>query len=330
MRKKTVVLYVLLVLLFPQLLLSITMSADQRKDALEDFEREEITELTLENAPRIINIYDQGTLMKIPLEEYVTGVVLAEMPAEFELEALKAQAVASRTFTLKSMQRSKHENAVVCTDAACCQAFISPSEYTGSANDLEKVYSATIETADEVIMFEGNLIEATYFSSSGGQTEDAAAVWGADVPYLQSVLSPGEEIANSYETTESFSYTDFKQLLGLPQNMNLNNETLSMEYTEGGGVENLSIGKYNLSGVQVRALLNLRSTIFTIEFTNGNVLITTKGYGHRVGMSQYGAEVMAIEGSLYSEILKHYYSGIDLVKLSKAEMDAIFDKAENI
>lgn len=330
MRKQTILLYVLLVLVLPQLLLSIVKTVDLRNEKVFDFEPEEMIETIPANTPRIIYVYDQGALVEIPLDEYVTGVVLAEMPADFELEALKAQAVACRTFTLKSMQRSKHKDAFVCTDPACCQAFISPSEYAGSASNLEKVYLATIETEDEVIMFQGNLIEATYFSCSGGQTEAAIAVWGSDVPYLQSVDSPGEEISNNYETTESFSHTDFKQMLGLPTNMSLNEKNIDMTYTVGGGVATLVIDDFTFSGVQARALLNLRSTIFTMEITNDSVLITTKGYGHRVGMSQYGAEVMAIGGSLYNEILQHYYSGTDLVKLSQEEVDAIFDKAENI
>ena len=330
MRRKTILFYVLLVLILPQLLLGIVKSVDQQNEKAFDFESEEKTETNQENTPRMICVYDQGNLFKIPLDEYVTGVVLAEMPADFELEALKAQAVACRTFTLKSMQRSKHKDAFVCTDPACCQAFISPEEYTGAESNLEKVYTATLETENEVVKFQGNLIEATYFSCSGGQTENAAAVWGTDVPYLQSVESPGEEISGNYETSEIFTHTNFKQMLGLPQDMTLSEGKIDMTYTAGGGVATLAIGDFVFSGVQVRTMLNLRSTIFTMEITNDSVLITTKGYGHRVGMSQYGAEVMAVDGSLYNEILQHYYLGTDLVKLSPTELDAIFDKVENI
>lgn len=330
MRKQTVILYVLLVLIFPQLLLGIVKTETQRDEATVDFISEENTALISENPPRTIYVYDEDILLEIPLDAYVTGVVLAEMPADFDPEALKAQAVACRTFTLKSMQRSKHKDAFVCTDPACCQAFIAPSEYMGSENNLEKVYLATKETENEVLMFDGNLIEATYFSCSGGQTEAAIAVWGADVPYLQSVESPGEESSSNYETTKSITHTNFKQMLGLPLSMNLNETKIDLTYTEGGGVETLKIGDFVCSGVQVRSLLNLRSTIFSIEHTDDCVLITTKGYGHRVGMSQYGAEAMAVAGAQYDEILQHYYLGTDLVKLSVAEMDTIFDKVENI
>lgn len=330
MRKQTILVYVLLVLILPQLLLCLVKTMDQRKEKAINFEQEETTETMQSSTQRIIYVYDQGTLLELPLDTYVTGVVLAEMPADFELEALKAQAVACRTFTLKSMQRSKHKDAFVCTDPACCQAFILPEEYPGSESNLEKVHLATLETANEVVKFQGNLIEATYFSCSGGQTEDAAAVWGADVPYLQSVKSSGEEIYQNYKVTENFSHSEFKKILGLPQDMTLNEEKVDMTYTAGGGVATFAVGDFMFTGVQTRALLNLRSTIFDIEIKNDSVLITTKGYGHRVGMSQYGAEVMAIDGSMYNEILQHYYLGTDIVKLSQEEMDAIFDKAENI
>ena len=330
MRKQIVILYVLLVLIFPQLLLSIVKTEVKRNEATDDFISEVKTAIISEKPSRTIHVYDEDILLEMPLDTYVTGVVLAEMPADFEPEALKAQAVACRTFALKSMQRSKHKDAFVCTDPTCCQAFISPSEYTGSENNLEKVYLATKETENEVLMFDGNLIEATYFSCSGGKTEADVEVWGADVPYLQSVESPGEEISSNYETTKSFTHANFKQMLGLPQSMNLNEMKMDLTYTEGGGIETLKIGDSVYSGVQVRSLLSLRSTIFSIEHTDDCVLITTKGYGHRVGMSQYGAEAMAVAGAQYDEILQHYYLGTDLARLSVEEMDTIFDKAENI
>ena len=328
MRKQAIVLYVMLVIVLPMLLCSLVSITDQRKNNVNSIQ--ESLEIRSYDTEEIIYVYDNGIILEIPLDEYVAGVVLAEMPADFELEALKAQAVACRTFTLKSMQRSKHEDAYVCTDPACCQAFISSSEYEGSISNLEKIYIAIKQTEDEILMFQGNLIEATYFSCSGGQTEAAAAVWGADVPYLQSVDSPGEEISSKYETTESFSHTYFKQVLDLPQNMKLDESNIKMTYTVGGGVDTLSICDFSYSGVQVRSFLDLHSTIFDMIITNDSVLITTKGYGHRVGMSQYGAEAMAVGGSSYDEILLHYYLGTDLVKLSQEEMNEIFDKAANI
>ena len=328
MRKQAIVLYVMLVIVLPMLLCSLLSMTDQRKNNVNS--TQESQEIRSYDTQESIYVYDNGIILEMPLDEYVAGVVLAEMPADFELEALKAQAVACRTFTLKSMQRSKHEDAYICTDSACCQAFVSSSEYAGSISDLEKIYIAIKQTENEILMFQDNLIEATYFSCSGGQTEAAAAVWGADVPYLQSVDSPGEEISSKYEITESFSHSFFKQMLDLPQNMKLDESNIKMTYTVGGGVDTLSICDYTYSGVQVRSFLDLHSTIFDMIITNDSVMITTKGYGHRVGMSQYGAEAMADGGSSYDEILQHYYLGTDLVKLSQEEMNELFDKAVNI
>lgn len=328
MRKQTIVLYVLLVLILPQLLFNMVTRLTEIDDEKIDSFIEEQNESTANDLQWRICINDHGALMELPIEDYIVGVVLAEMPADFEVEALKAQAVASRTFTLKKALNSKHDDAHVCTDPACCQAFIAPDTYSGSASSLERVRLAVLETRGEVVTFQGNLIEATYFSCSGGKTESAAAVWGTNVPYLQSVASPGEEISGSFETTESFSYSSFKEKLDLPQNMVLSENDIVATYTVGGGVETLRIGTFEYSGVEVRTLLNLRSTVFSVNFVDDCVSITTKGYGHRVGMSQYGAEVMAIDGFQYDEILNHYYIGTDLQILSQDQMNAIFDKAE--
>lgn len=330
MGKRNLLLTVFLVLVLPQLLFQLALKLGNSDEV------EEITEpsesISTASAADYSEIYvkNQGVTMVMDLDEYITGVVLGEMPADFDPEALKAQAVAARTFALRSVQHGKHQDADVCTDAACCQACIFPSDYTGTASDLNKVRTAVMDTTKQVITYNGNLIEAVYFSSSGGQTEDALAVWGTDVPYLQSVDSPGEENATNYVVTTMLSYADFLEKMGLPDNAEFTNEDIVMTYTDSGGVQSFKLGNISYSGVQMRNLLNLRSTIFTIEIDAQNVRITTRGYGHRVGMSQYGAEAMAIEGNKYEEILQHYYSGTELLTLSQEQLDSIFDKTENI
>ena len=328
MERKTIVIYLLLVLCLPQLILNLAMTMSRSDDERSDYLTEETKDPVVNDSQRSVYISDQGTIREMPLEEYIVGVVLAEMPADFEVEALKAQSVACRTFTLKKVMSSKHSDAYVCTDPSCCQAFTAPDTYTGAISNLEKVRSAVSETKGEVITYQGNLIDATYFSCSGGQTETAAAVWGTDVPYLQSVASPGEEISANFVSTECFDHTTFKEKLDLPQNMALTEQVLAVTYTDGGSVASLRVGSFEYSGVQVRTLLNLRSAAFSVSFEDDSVIITTKGYGHRVGMSQYGAEAMAIDGAAYDDILRHYYTGTELLILSEEHMDTIFDKAE--
>lgn len=266
-----------------------------------------------------VSVLKKDNTEDMTLEEYVFGVVLAEMPAEFELEALKAQAVVARTYTGKKMSNSKHNNADICTDSTCCQAYMDDESYLlagGTEENLQKVRSAVESTAGEVLTYQGELIEATYFSCSGGKTEDAAAVWGADVPYLQSVASPGEEKAAHYTDTVRFTTKEFSSKLGLSLSGNPGMWVESMTYTTGGGVQTIVLQGNTFTGTQIRQKLGLRSTAFVITIAGDTVTVTTKGYGHRVGMSQYGAEAMAVQGSDYQEILYHYYTGTTLSELS--------------
>ena len=255
-----------------------------------------------------------GSVCRLEMEEYLTGVVLAEMPASFESEALKAQAVVARTYTLKVAQAGyKHENADVCTDYACCQAYTDAESYTGGQANLEKVRSAVIATGDLVLIYEGNLIEATYFSCSGGSTEDAVAVWGTDYPYLRATESPGEENAAYFTDTVSFASSDFADTLGVSGTGSPDTWFGFTTYTAGGGVNTMRICGHDFSGTELRMRLGLRSTNFTVDVVGDMITITTKGFGHRVGMSQYGADAMAVNGHTFEEILKHYYRGTELV-----------------
>jgi len=249
-----------------------------------------------------------GSVVWQDLEDYVTCVVLQEMPASFEVEALKAQAVAARTYALRG---GRHGEALVCTDYTCCQAYCRPEDYLGTAAELDKVRTAVKETAGQVLLYEGQLIDAVYFSCSGGQTEDAKAVWGVDVPYLQSVPSPGEEQAEHYTETIRFSAKAFSELFdGLTGYAG--SWIGEVTWTTGGGVATISIGGQVYTGTSVRERLGLRSTAFRISAVGETVTVTTKGYGHRVGMSQYGADAMALTGATYLEILAHYYPGTEL------------------
>ncbi len=270
-----------------------------------------------QDAPKqMIKVLHGGEPQEMELESYLVGVVLGEMPASFEPEALKAQAVVARTYTMRAANgKSKHEGAAVCTDSNCCQSYTPAESYLargGAREGIEKITNAVMQTAGQVLTYEGELIEATYFSCSGGQTEDAVAVWGADVPYLQSVASPGEEHAAHHTDTVQFELDEFLAALSLASDKPPKEWFSELTRTEGGGVASVRICGKLFRGTELRKLLGLRSTAFSVEAGDESITITTRGFGHRVGMSQYGADAMAASGSTYEQILSHYYSGTNL------------------
>lgn len=255
------------------------------------------------------------------LENYVVGVVLAEMPASFELEALKAQAVVARTYALRRIEQGdRHPDGAVCSDSGCCQAYISVSDYLlrrGTSADVEKIQQAVWETAGLVLTYEGQVAEATYFSCSGGRTEDALEVWGADYPYLQAVDSPGEENAVTYRVSVFFSPEEFTRALGRTLSGSPESWLGKTTYTQGGGVKTMNIGGRSYTGTEVRKLLGLNSTRFTMTAAAQGITVETSGRGHRVGMSQYGADAMAASGSNYRQILSYYYPGTGIDKVGE-------------
>lgn len=263
---------------------------------------------------------ENGAVEQENMEEYLVCVVLAEMPVSFEAEALKAQSVAARTYARKAwVTGGKHGDGSVCTQPGCCQACVEPENYLlrgGTEEGIEKVRSAVYATAGQCLQYDGELIEATYFSCSGGSTEDAAAVWGTDYPYLQSVDSPGEENAVWFTDTVTYPAEQFRSALGVELTGEPGSWFGAVTYTDGGGVKDIWIGGQLYEGTRLRSLLGLRSTAFRMEAVGDSVIITTRGYGHRVGMSQYGAEAMAVNGENYRAILKHYYPGTELVEIA--------------
>jgi len=259
---------------------------------------------------------EMGEPVTVDMLSYLTGVVLAEMPSAFLPDALKAQAVAARTYVRKAeLTGGKHGDGSICPAPSCCQGYISEEDYLsggGTRESLEKVRRAVEETESYVLEYGGELIEAVYFSSSGGTTESALAVWGTDFPYLQSVESPGEENARYHADSLVLSTDEFFSRLKLVPPEDMTQWFGSIQYTEGGGVAEMEIAGKTFTGTELRTLLSLRSTAFTINLEGENIRIATKGYGHRVGMSQYGANAMAEAGSTWQEILAHYYPGTSL------------------
>lgn len=295
--------------------------AYQNKDP---FPVEETVPETVETLPEPVPLtakvrWKTGEAEKLDMDAYLLGVVLAEMPADFEMEALKAQAVVARTYTRKAyLTDGKHGDGSVCTDPGCCQAYISEEDYLakgGTQEGADKVRFAVEATTGYVLTYGEELIEATYFSCSGGSTEDAAAVWGTDYPYLQAVDSPGEENAPHDMDTVTFTPAEFQEALGAELSGSPRSWIGTTTYTEGGGVASMAIGGETYTGTQLRSLLGLRSTAFTVLTEDEEITVTTRGFGHRVGMSQYGADAMAVTGSGFREILSHYYPGTTLTKL---------------
>lgn len=261
-------------------------------------------------------LQNDGSVEQTDMDAYLTGVLLGEMPSDFDPEALKAQAVVARTYARKRGTTGvKHTGGAVCKDPACCQGYRSVEQFLsggGTQQALEKVRTAVANTAGLVLTYNGTLIEATYFSCSGGRTEDALAVWGSDIPYLQAVDSPGEEQAAYHTDQVIYTAREFAGLLGIAPKEHPASWLGAEKRTAGGGVDTMVIAGITYKGTTLRRLLGLRSTAFSIYAAGEKIYITTKGYGHRVGMSQYGAEAMAVSGSDYRQILSHYYPGTNL------------------
>lgn len=264
----------------------------------------------------VFNASDNSTLT-MNMEEYLIGVVAAEMPAAFEEEALKAQAVAARTYTMYKSASNDHE-ADICTDFTHCQAYLSEDEmHANWGNDydfyLSKIKNAVYSTSGEFLTYNDEPIMAVFHSMGGGQTQNSGDVWGSQLPYLTSVPSPGEEAAANYTTTHAVTFDEFRQTVTskypeakIESYLDISQPTL----TESGHVKSILIGAVSIPGSSVRSMFNLRSTKFIITFSGADVIFNVTGYGHGVGMSQYGANAMAKEGKTYKEILSHYYQGV--------------------
>lgn len=319
MKWKELLLALFLGVVLPSMLMSLWPAAPQQppKATEESTEHEETDPSKTENISfEIPVLMEDGSICQMDMDVYLTAVVLMEMPVEFEPEALKAQAVVARTYALKRFTSGeKHIGAAVCTDPTCCQGYRSEADYLsggGSEADIDKVRQAVLATTDQVLTYNGALIEATYFSCSGGMTEDAKAVWGAEIPYLQAVESPGEEGAAHYTDTVTFSAKEFAYLLGAEMKGQPGTWMESVTYTAGGGVDTMRLCGADYSGTVLRQRLGLRSTAFVMTAVGDTITITTKGFGHRVGMSQYGADAMAVQGSTFEQILAYYYRGTQL------------------
>lgn len=294
---------------------------------------EKTVDVKAPNDYNTINVFivDQNKEVKMNLEDYIVGVVAAEMPAEFEVEALKAQAVAARTYALSKEISSGgkgcdlHPGSDICTDSKHCQAWISDdvmkSRWGNKYNVYhDKIVKAVNDTKGLVIVYDDVLIEPAYHAISGGETEDAKNVWKENLPYLTSVPSPGEETAQKFKTTVTVLSDEFvNRIKSRAPNAKINTKNLlgyikNIKRTQAGHVLSLSIGGVDFTGNDIQDLFQLNSTNFSFSMKGNNVVINVIGYGHGVGMSQYGANAMAKDGKIFEDILKHYYTGVKIMK----------------
>lgn len=281
-----------------------------------------------------VYITKENKIEEMDLEDYVAGVVSSEMPVSFGIEALKAQAVAARTYALSKMINNckNAQGADVC-DSTHCQVFMSKEsrmkswESKHSEEYWNKVLESVQKTKGEVLTYDGSIaMGAYYFSTSSGKTENASEVFASNIPYLKSVNSPGEEIAPKFKTGVSIPNSNFINKINneyKDANLSKNNykdKVKILSRNEGGSVREIKLGGTTISGTKFRSLFNLNSANFTINYNKGNVEIVCKGYGHGLGMSQWGANAMAKSGNSYKKILEHYYKGIEIKNIDSLKL----------
>lgn len=298
----------------------------------------ENTDSTQENIKSTYNYKNYGTIKllhkktgkveQVNIDDYLCNVVSAEMPADYEIEALKAQAVVARTYTIYKINNKKHENADICDDSTCCQAWVDKEtrfsrwEESKRESNWEKIQKCVQETQGQIITYQNQPINAFFHANSGGKTELPVNVWGGTgLPYLQVVETAGEEGYKQYESEVELAQDELIEKLKTKySDISIdfsNQEDLKiLEYTDSGRVKTVKFGNHEISGVETRTLLGLKSTNFEISKENDKIKFTVKGYGHGVGMSQTGADAMAKQGKNYKEIINHFYSGVEIKEVN--------------
>ena len=274
-----------------------------------------------------IKLYHTKTkqIEELPIDEYLYGTVSAEMPVSYELEALKAQAIVSRTYTLyQTINSHKHGKADVCDDYKCCQAWISKEDRLSKwkksvrKNNWAKIINAVNSTKGIIITYKGKPIDAFFHSNSGGKTESALNVWGgSNYPYLQSVETSGEDGYSEYNSEVKLTKDKLMKKIkekhpDIKINFNKKDEIKILDFTESGRVKTIKFGNVKMAGTEARIILGLKSTSFTVTFDKDNIIFKVTGYGHGVGMSQTGANTLAKSGNSAENIIKHFYTGVKI------------------
>ena len=336
--------FILIIFIIPAFLTKRTTPTSSKKETERQLQDNNQQEQTTENQTEISNknTYNYskygtisllhkktGEVEQVKLDEYLCNVVSAEMPATFEQEALKAQAIVARTYTIYKILNKKHDNADICDDSTCCQAWISKDdrlakwEENQRESNWQKICSAVNETSGKIITYENKPIDAFFHSNSGGITEVPVNVWGGTgYPYLQSVETSGENTYTQYASEVTLSQEELiNKLKEKYSDISIdftNSEDIKiLEYTESTRVKTVKFGNHEISGVEARSLFGLKSTNFEITRENDKIKFSVKGYGHGVGMSQTGADSMAKQGSSAEDIIKHFYTGVEITDENK-------------
>ncbi|MFP4015931.1 MAG: stage II sporulation protein D, partial [Halanaerobiales bacterium] len=277
-------------------------------------------------SPQLLKVFNHqtGQIMQMELEEYLRGVVAAEMPAIYHTEALKAQAVAARTYAVRQLSQfggsgtQKYNGADLSTDYADCQAYISEEQmkekwgFVSFFYHWAKINKAVEETSGQVLVHKNSLIEAVYHANSGGMTEAAEYVWGNQSSYLQSVDSPFDSLSErNFKRIETFSINDFVKIFNIDKSKGVS-EIEILNVSKSGRVLEIRIDNKSYTGKEVRELLDLPSTKFEIDKNGSSIEVNTYGYGHGVGLSQDGANGLAQNGYDYQQILHHYYTDVEI------------------
>jgi stage II sporulation protein D len=301
---KKMLLFSLIIILVPTIVVNIFIKDEEIK-----FEYHENMVIRVKRS--------NGNIEKIPFEDYIVGILAGEMPVSFHSEALKAQAVAARTYAMKKMALNINNDYDV-VDTVANQVYLDidylkntwQNNYVYNINILKK---AVLETYGEYLEYKGEVIEAFFFSTSTGKTENSEDIFGTYLPYLRSVDSTWDEISPVYEEKNYYTLKEFYEALALKFSTELN--ITVKKTTSTGRVKEILINNKKFTGSEIATSLSLRSSFFEIIQDNNTVIINTKGYGHGVGMSQYGAEAMSVNGYTYEQILKYYYQGVEIKKI---------------
>lgn len=270
-----------------------------------------------------VTVLINGESWQIPLGEFLAGVLAAEMPASYPQEALRAQAVAARSMILWLRETGHfHPDADICSDPSHCLGYVSLAAAASAwGNNSEEytngILAAVADTEGQTLTYNGEICQALFFAVSSGKTENAGDIWSENVPYLISVDSPWDKSSPKYEQQFVFTQSKLRGLLeesfpGINLQSDASRWFTGSERTASGSIMNLVIGGTTIQGSELRSLLSLASQNFTVKAENGSVTFTTLGYGHGVGLSQYGAAEMAKEGKTYEEILSWYYPGTEI------------------
>ena len=270
-----------------------------------------------------------GEVEPVNLEEYLCHVVSAEMPADYELEALKAQAIVARTYTMYKRNNKKHTNADICDDSTCCQAWVSKEdrfarwEESKRESNWQKIEQCINETRGKIVTYKNEPINAFFHSNSGGKTEIPVNVWGggSNLPYLQVVETAGEEGYTQYtsevELTQEEVLNKLKEKYADIQiDFTKEEDVKIIDYTDSQRVKTVRFGNHELSGVETRTIFGLKSTKFEIIKQDGKIKFSVKGYGHGVGMSQTGADALAKQGKTAEEIIHHFYQNVEIKQIN--------------